>query len=101
MKRKIKKNKIRKSKLVRTTSVSPTQETLSNDRKDEAEPSTVLCKDCRYASAVESFITVDALHVQCPLCLYVFFMDESQRKARASAGLSSVSAGLSSQGRRV
>ena len=27
-------------------------------------------------SPVESLITVDALHVQCPLCLYVFFMDE-------------------------
>ena len=25
-------------------------------------------------------IPVDALHVQCPLCLYVFFMDEAERR---------------------
>jgi hypothetical protein len=61
--------------------VAPTQETLTNSRDEEADASTVLCKDCRIASPVESFVTVDALHVQCPLCLYVFFMDEGQRKA--------------------
>jgi hypothetical protein len=33
-------------------------------------------------------IAVDTLHVQCPLCLYVFFMDEAQRKALSGAGLS-------------
>ncbi len=83
MKRKVTKNKIQKSKSVRTTSVPPTQESLSHGRKEAAEASTVLCKDCKYASQVESFVTVDALHVQCPLCLYVFFMDEAQRKALA------------------
>ena len=35
----------------------------------------VLCRDCKSLSQVESFIRVDPLHVQCPLCLYVFFMD--------------------------
>ena len=53
----------------------PIQEILSNRRDEEAEASAVLCKDCRIASPVESFVSVDALHVQCPLCLYVFFMD--------------------------
>ena len=87
MKRKVKKNKIQKSKWTRTTTVPPIQETLSNSRDEEAEASTVLCKDCRVASPVESFLTVDALHVQCPQCLYVFFMDEAQRKALSDAGL--------------
>jgi hypothetical protein len=88
MKRKVKKSKIQRSRRTRTTSVPPTQETLSNSRNDEAEASTVLCKDCRIASPVESLIAVDALHVQCPLCLYVFFMDEMERKALSDAGYS-------------
>jgi hypothetical protein len=92
MKRKVKKNKIQKSRLARTTFVPPTQESHSYGR-EEAEASTVLCKDCKYVSPVESLITVDALHVQCPLCLYVFFMDEAQRKALAGASLSPVGAG--------
>jgi hypothetical protein len=95
MKRKVKKNKIQRSELVRTTSVPPTQESLSNGRNDDAEASTVLCKDCTIASPVESLVTVDALHVQCPLCLYVFFMDEPQRKALSGAGFSPVGAGAS------
>jgi hypothetical protein len=85
MKRKIQKNKIQKSKSVRSTVVPPTQEFLPHGRNQEAEASTVLCKDCRYASPLESLITVDALHVQCPVCLYVFFMDEAQRKALSGA----------------
>ena len=93
MKRKVEKKEIQRSRLIRTTSVPPTQESLSNGRNDEAEASTVLCKDCKYVSQVESFIIVDALHVQCPLCLYVFFMDEAQRKARSSAGFSPVGGG--------
>jgi hypothetical protein len=88
MKRKVKKNKIQRSKWTRTTSVPPTQESLSHDRNEETEASTVLCKDCKYVSPVESFIAVDALHVQCPICLYVFFMDEAQRKALSAAGFS-------------
>jgi hypothetical protein len=93
VKKKIKKKKIQRPKWARTTSVPPTQESLSHGRNEEAEASTVLCKDCKYASPVESLITVDALHVQCPVCLYVFFMDEAQRKALSGAGLSPVGAG--------
>ena len=92
MKQEVKKNEIQKSKLVRTTFVPGTQDSLSHGRNEEAEASTVVCKDCHYASPLESFITVDALHVQCPLCLYVFFMDEAQRKALAGAGFSPVGA---------
>jgi hypothetical protein len=85
MKRKVEKEEIQKSRLARTTFVPPTQEFLSNARYDEAEASTVLCKDCKFPSPVESLVSVDALHVQCPRCLYVFFMDEAQRKALSGA----------------
>jgi hypothetical protein len=95
MKRKVKKNEIQKPEWTRTTSVALTQESLSHDRTEEADASTVICKDCKYASQFESFITVDALHVQCPLCLYVFFMDEAQRKALSGAEFSAVGAGES------
>ena len=74
--------------MVRTTFVMPNQEYFSNSRDDEAEACAVLCKDCKIASPVESLVTVDTLHVQCPQCLYVFFMDEAQRKALSHAGLS-------------
>jgi hypothetical protein len=86
MKRKSK-NQNPEALLVRTTFVSPAQESFSN-RRGEAEASTVLCNDCKVASPVESLVTVDTLHVQCPRCLYVFFMDEAQRKALCGAGLS-------------
>jgi hypothetical protein len=85
MKRKDKKSKIQRSRLARTTFVTPTQEDLSNSPEVEAEASTVLCKDCRIATPLESLITVDALHVQCPHCLYVFFMDEAQRRGLGAA----------------
>jgi hypothetical protein len=81
MKRKVKKHEIQKSRPVRTTFVTPTQEHFSNSREEEAEASAVLCKDCKAATPVELLIAVDALHVQCPQCLYVFFMDEAQRRA--------------------
>ena len=87
MKKKVKKNKIQKSTSARTTFVPPAQECLSQGRDGEAEVSSVLCKDCRYESPVGSLITVDALHVQCPQCLYVFFLDEAQRKALSSTGM--------------
>jgi hypothetical protein len=80
------KNKIQNPGLVRTTFVTPTQEYSPNSRDDEAEASTVLCKDCKVASPVESLVTVDALHVQCPRCLYVFFMDEAQRSHAGASG---------------
>jgi hypothetical protein len=91
MTKKNKKNEIQRSRLARTTFVAPTEESpeesLSHDRSGEAEASTVLCKDCKYVSPVESFIAVDALHVQCPICLYVFFMDEAQRRAHSAQAL--------------
>jgi hypothetical protein len=93
VKKKKKKDKIQRSKWTRTTSVPPTQESLSHGRNEEVEAPTVLCKDCKYASPVESLITVDALHVQCPVCLYVFFMDEAQRNALSGGGFSPVGAG--------
>ena len=40
----------------------------------------MVCKDCKSPSPVEAFIPVDALHMQCPMCLYVFFTDISTRK---------------------
>jgi hypothetical protein len=72
-------------------------ETLSNSRSDEAEDFAVLCKDCMNASPVQSLVSVDALHVQCPLCLYVFFMEGAQRKAPSGEGLSRIGAKASSQ----
>jgi hypothetical protein len=60
--------------------VTATQDFFSNSGEG-AEGSTVLCNDCKIASPVDSLVTVDTLHVQCPQCLYVFFMDEAQRKA--------------------
>ncbi len=92
MKRKVKKTKSKGPSGLVQLLCHPTQETLSNRRDDEAEASTVLCKDCRIASPVESLVSVDALHVQCPLCLYVFFMDGAQRKALSGEGLSRVGA---------
>ncbi len=86
MKKKVKNKKIQKSKLARTTFVHPTQKDFSHRGDEEAEAATVLCKDCKYVSPVESFITVDDLHVQCPQCLYVFLMDEAQRSVLAGAG---------------
>jgi hypothetical protein len=90
MTKKNEKSKIQRSRWTRTTSVPPNQESLSHGRNEEAP--TVLCKDCRSASPAESFVSVDALHVQCPLCLYVFFMDEAERRALSGAGFSPVGA---------
>jgi hypothetical protein len=44
-----------------------------------AEPMVVVCKDCNAATPIESLIGVDPLHVQCPHCLFVFFLDSSAR----------------------
>jgi hypothetical protein len=46
---------------------------LTSDLHGAADTPTVVCGDCKSPSAIESLIPVDALHVQCPLCLYVFF----------------------------
>jgi hypothetical protein len=50
-----------------------TSELLTNDLHDAADAPTVVCRDCKSPSPTDSLIPVDALHVQCPLCLYVFF----------------------------
>ncbi len=51
------------------------QESLTNAPDEAREHPTVVCKDCRSVSPVDSLIEVDAMHVQCPMCLYVFFLD--------------------------
>jgi hypothetical protein len=40
----------------------------------------VVCQDCGSGFPAKSLIVVDALHVQCPLCLYVFFYQQSRRR---------------------
>ncbi len=68
--------------LVRTFHVSQIQESQVPRPATDGGPSTVVCGDCKEPSRVESLITVDDLHVQCPLCLYVFFMEPYARKDR-------------------
>ena len=53
-----------------------TQESLN----DTVESFTVYCRDCKNPSHIGTLIPVDDLHVQCPSCLYVFFMEPSVRK---------------------
>jgi hypothetical protein len=50
-----------------------TSEARTSDLHEAAHAPTVVCRDCKSPSLIESLIPVDALHVQCPLCLYVFF----------------------------
>jgi hypothetical protein len=61
--------------LVRTTYVSQLQESLTKAPHAAHERPTVVCRDCKSPSPVDSLIEVAALHVQCPVCLYVFFLD--------------------------
>jgi hypothetical protein len=75
-----------KPRQVRTLFVPKFQKSFTNDRNDEAEAPTVFCKDCKAASPVELLIRVDALHVQCPQCLYVFYLDELTEKTLAGPG---------------
>jgi hypothetical protein len=56
------------------------QETLTSDRNFADEAPTVVCNDCHAATPADSLIRVDPLHVQCPRCLYVFFLDVSVKK---------------------
>lgn len=68
-----------KAAVVRTTNVSHVQESLTATVLDEAlERPTVVCKDCNSPSPIDSLIEVDALHVQCPRCLFVFFLNKSR-----------------------
>jgi hypothetical protein len=55
------------------------QESLEDDRAEAADVPTIICNDCKASLPVASLIPVDALHVQCPLCLYIFFKDASSR----------------------
>ncbi len=55
--------------------VAQLQESLTNAPDEALERQTVVCKDCKSALPVDSLIEVDALHVQCPRCLFVFFLD--------------------------
>jgi hypothetical protein len=51
----------------------------SKTQNASAEPVVVICKDCNASSPIESLIGVDPLHVQCPHCLFVFFLDRLAR----------------------
>jgi hypothetical protein len=72
--------------LLRTTKMGVTSESLINDLHDAADAPTVVCRDCKSPSPIESLITVDALHVQCPLCLYVFFNGRIGKEGGAASG---------------
>ena len=56
------------------------QEALASDRNLAAKAPTIVCDDCRAATPPDLLIRVDPLHVQCPRCLYVFFLDVSGKK---------------------
>jgi hypothetical protein len=55
--------------------VSQLQELLTNAPDKAPKRPTVVCRDCKSVSPIDTLIEVDALHVQCPLCLFVFFLD--------------------------
>ena len=74
------------TKLVRTFHVPQIQESQTHSPTTGGGSSTVVCGDCKEPSRVESLIPVDALHVQCPLCLYVFFMEPYTRKRPVAGG---------------
>ena len=69
--------------LVRTTNVAYVQKSLTNNRNDQTEAPMVVCRDCKSPSPVAALIPVDALHVQCPLCLYVFFTELQERRMKS------------------
>jgi hypothetical protein len=56
------------------------QETLTSDRDVAVEAPTIVCNDCHAATPVDMLVRVDPLHVQCPRCLYVFFLDVTGKK---------------------
>jgi hypothetical protein len=56
------------------------EETLTSDRNPAVEAPTIVCNDCHAPTPVDLLIRVDPLHVQCPQCLYVFFLDVSAKK---------------------
>jgi hypothetical protein len=70
--------------LMRTFHVQQIQESQTHSPTTGRGASTVVCGDCKEASRVESLVPVDALHVQCPLCLYIFFREPLARKQAAT-----------------
>jgi phage FluMu protein Com len=58
------------------------QDSLSDPPYDATEPSTIVCKDCKSTVPIASLIPVDALHKQCPRCLYIFFFKETPTSDR-------------------
>jgi hypothetical protein len=58
---------------MRTTYVQ-LQESSTHAKKASKLP-TVVCRDCKSPSPIDALIEVDALHVQCPHCLFIFFWD--------------------------
>jgi hypothetical protein len=65
--------------LVRTTNVESLSK-QSDEATDAPDATHVVCRDCRSQFPVKSFIPVDPLHVQCPFCLYVFFLETPLRR---------------------
>lgn len=63
-----------------TTSVSHFQELPAAEPNRAAEASAVVCKDCKSSLPLGSLVPVDALHVQCPQCLFVFFFEPGMRR---------------------
>jgi hypothetical protein len=71
---------IQKGALVRKSYVPYVMELSTTETHNApAEPVVVVCKDCNASSPIKSLIGIDALHVQCPHCLFVFFLDSSAR----------------------
>jgi hypothetical protein len=56
------------------------QDSLSSGRNLAVEAPIIVCNDCHAQTPVDSLIRVDPLHVQCPQCLYVFFLDAAGTK---------------------
>ncbi len=45
----------------------------------------VVCRECKTQSAFDMLIDVDPIHVQCPSCLFVFFLDKKLFKESSAA----------------
>jgi hypothetical protein len=65
---------------MRTTDVSHFRELPAAEPNRAAVASAVVCKDCRAPLPLDLLVPVDALHVQCPHCLFVFFLEPGIRR---------------------
>jgi len=63
-----------------TTSASHFQKLPAAEPNRAANASAVVCKDCKSSLPRDSLVPVDALHVQCPQCLFVFFFEPGMRR---------------------